>query len=138
MHSKNCTCGSQNNVKHESYCAKLTHFNEFRNNKFNPTPKLKPTTFDSDYLLDSNEDEPLDACGLKNENVCCCKPDSPHDESTKFVLLGEAKYLDQPIYNSQDSDMYGRLTELNKYKHVNHLKVGRDHKKQLTGRNLII
>ena len=83
---------------------------------------------DSDGIFDSEEDEP-DPYGLFNENVCCCKPDCPHDESTKFVLLGEAKYLDQPIYNSQDSDMYGRLTELNNYKHVNHLKVGRDHKK---------
>ena len=66
MHSKNCTCGSQDNVKHESYCEKLIHFNKFRNNKFNAAPKVKPTTydFDSDDMFNSNEDEPMYAHGL--------------------------------------------------------------------------
>jgi len=63
IHSKNCTCASQNNVKHESYCAKLKHFNEFRNNKFGVAPKVKPATFDSDDLFDSEEDAP-DPYGL--------------------------------------------------------------------------
>ena len=145
MHSRPCTC-NPTGVTHEAHCQRLLHFNEVRKaelaNAEKPPAKKNDFGFDFDYddddlILDSEEDCPEAWNEGPNFVVCCCDPDAPHDESSKIIILGDESKLGEPLFNDGDLP-FGELVELNNFKKINKLKVGRDHKNQLIGRNLEI
>lgn len=54
---------------------------------------------DKNFLKPLVEDYSLIKKGLKKNILCCCHLTMPHDESQKFIIMGDEVARKTPIFN---------------------------------------
>jgi hypothetical protein len=112
LHSGVCSCELRFN-KHSTKCKVYLDFKKFireyvDQDEEDKKPKKSEWDFDDDFDFDA-----MVADDTKDDVLCCCKSDIPHDETLKFMLKVDPKYENETIFKNRKNGALVQLYQKN-------------------------